>query len=110
METTKFNNKAASVKGATVYVISMDLPFAAKRFCSTEGIENLQVLSDFRDKCFSVQYGTLIAEGALRGLSARAVFVVDKKGKVVYKELVEEITAEPDYEAALKALEKAAAL
>jgi thiol peroxidase len=108
METAKFNAEAASVKGATVYVVSMDLPFAAKRFCSTEGIENLQVLSDFRDKCFSSAYGTLIAEGPLRGLSARAVFVVDKNGKVVYKELVEEITAEPDYESALSALKKAA--
>jgi thiol peroxidase len=109
METTKFNNQAASVEGATVYVVSMDLPFAAKRFCSTEGIENLQVLSDFRDKCFSAAYGTLIAEGPLRGLSARAIFVVNKEGKVTYKELVDEITAEPDYEAALAALKEAAA-
>jgi thiol peroxidase len=108
METTKFNNEAASVKGVTVYVVSMDLPFAAKRFCSTEGIENLQVLSDYREKCFSVNYGTLIAEGPLRGLSARAIFVVNKEGKVTYKELVPEITEEPNYEAALNALKEAA--
>ena len=108
MEATKFNNQAAAVEGAAVCVVSMDLPFAAKRFCSTEGIENLQVLSDFREKCFSTAYGTLIAEGPLRGLSARAIFVVGKDGKVVYKELVEEITAEPNYEAALEALKKAA--
>jgi thiol peroxidase len=108
METTKFNNQAASVDGATVYVVSMDLPFAAKRFCSTEGIENLQVLSDYREKCFSTQYGTLIAEGPLRGLSARVVFVVDKEGTVTYKEIVPEITEEPNYEAALAALKEAA--
>ncbi|MEO1927728.1 MAG: redoxin family protein, partial [Nautiliaceae bacterium] len=72
-------------------------------------IENLQVLSDFRDKCFSSAYGTLIAEGLLRGLSARAIFVVGKDGKIAYKELVDEITAEPDYEAALNALKEAAA-
>ena len=107
MEATKFNNQAA-VEGATVCVVSMDLPFAAKRFCSTEGIENLQVLSDFRDKCFSSTYGTLIAEGPLRGLSARAIFVVGKDGKVAYKELVPEITEEPNYEAALQALKEAA--
>jgi thiol peroxidase len=108
MEAAKFNTQAAGVNGATVYVVSMDLPFAAKRFCTTEGVENLQVLSDFRDKCFSSAYGTLIAEGALRGLSARAVFVINKEGKVTYKELVEEITAEPDYDAALNALKAAA--
>jgi thiol peroxidase len=107
METTKFNNQAASVDGATVYVVSMDLPFAAKRFCSTEGIENLQVLSDYRDKSFSTQYGTLIAEGALRGLSARVIFVVDREGTVTYKEIVPEITEEPDYEKALSALTEA---
>ncbi len=107
METTKFNNEAASVEGATVCVVSMDLPFAMGRFCSTEGIENLETLSDFRDSEFSTKYGTLIAEGALRGLSARAIFVVNKEGKVTYKELVPEITAEPDYSSALEALKEA---
>jgi thiol peroxidase len=108
METTKFNNEAASIEGATVKVVSMDLPFAAKRFCSTEGIENLQVLSDYREKTFSTQYGTLIAEGALRGLSARVIFVIGKDGKVSYKEIVPEITEEPNYEAALEVLKEAA--
>ena len=108
METTKFNNEAASIEDATVKVVSMDLPFAAKRFCSTEGIENLQVLSDYREKTFSTQYGTLIAEGALRGLSARVIFVIGKDGKVSYKEIVPEITEEPNYEAALEALKEAA--
>jgi len=108
METTKFNNEAAAVEGGVVCVVSMDLPFAATRFCSTQGIENLSVLSDFRDKAFSTAYGTLIAEGALRGLSARVVFVVGKDGIVTYKEITEDITAEPDYEAALKAFKEAA--
>ena len=107
-ETRKFNEEAAKVENATVCVVSMDLPFAAKRFCSTEGVENLQVLSDYRENCFSTQYGTLIAEGPLRGLSARAIFVVGKDGKVAYKELVPEITEEPNYEAALAALKEAA--
>jgi len=108
-ETRKFNEEAAKVENASVYIVSMDLPFAAKRFCSTEGVENLEVLSDYREKCFSTQYGTLIAEGALRGLSARAVFVVGKNGVVTYKELVPEITEEPNYEAALNALKEEAA-
>jgi len=107
-ETRKFNEEATKVENASVCVVSMDLPFAAKRFCSTEGVENLQVLSDFRDKCFSIQYGTLIAEGPLRGLSARAIFVVGKDGKITYKELVPEITEEPNYEVALAALKEAA--
>jgi len=103
IETTKFNNQAAAVEGGTVCVVSMDLPFAAKRFCSTEGIENLAVLSDFRDKSFSTAYGTLIAEGALRGLSARVVFVIAKDGTVAYKEITDDITSEPKYEEALEA-------
>jgi len=107
-ETRKFNEEAAKVENAVVCVVSMDLPFAAGRFCSTEGVENLEVLSDYREKCFSTQYGTLIAEGALRGLSARAIFVVGKDGKVAYKELVPEITEEPNYEEALNALKEAA--
>lgn len=108
METTKFNNEAASVEGAKVAVVSMDLPFAMGRFCSTEGIENLETLSDFRDSEFCIKYGTLIAEGALRGLSARVIFVVNKEGIVTYKEIVPEITAEPDYTSALEALKAAA--
>jgi probable thiol peroxidase len=73
------------------------------RFCATEGIKNLCVGSDFRNKEFARAYGVLIADGALAGLTARAVFVIDVSGAVVYKELVEEITNEPNYEAALNA-------
>ncbi len=107
-ETRKFNKEAASIEGAEVIVISMDLPFAASRFCTTEGIKNLIVCSDFRKKAFAKDYGVLIADGPLAGLTCRAVFVVDKNGTLVYKELVEEVTDEPDYAAALAALKKAA--
>jgi thiol peroxidase len=107
-ETRNFNTKAASIDGLEIYVVSMDLPFAAGRFCSTEGIENLDVLSDFRTKEFASKYGMLIADGALAGITARAVFVVGKDGKVAYKELVPEITEEPQYDAALEAAKAAA--
>ena len=103
-ETRTFNTKAAAIKDATVVVVSMDLPFAMGRFCTTEGIENLQVGSDFREKATANAYGVLIADGPLKGLGARAIFVVDKSGKVVYKEICPEITEEPNYEAALCAL------
>lgn len=106
-ETRNFNTKAASIDGLETYVISMDLPFAAGRFCSTEGIENLDVLSDFRTKEFANKYGMLIADGALAGVTARAIFVIGKDGKVAYKELVPEITEEPKYDAALEAAKAA---
>lgn len=94
-EAREFNKKIASYKGAEVIVVSMDLPFAMGRFCSTESIENLSVASDFVAKEFGEKYGVLIGEGALEGLLARAVFVI-KEGKIAYKELVNEITQMPD--------------
>jgi thiol peroxidase len=109
METTKFNNQAAGIDGLEVTVVSMDLPFAAKRFCSTEGLENLTVASDCRDKDFGKAYGMLIADGPLAGVLARAIYVIDKEGNVAYKQLVPEITEEPNYEEALDAAKKAAA-
>ncbi len=102
-ETRKFNTEAASIAGVTVKTVSMDLPFAAAKFCSTAGIENLAVCSDFRNKDFANAYGMLLADGPLAGVTARAVFVIDCSGKVTYKELVPEITAEPDYAAAIEA-------
>jgi len=108
-ETRRFNQEAASIDGGEVVVVSMDLPFAAKRFCSTEGIENLTHASDYRKKAFGKAYGVLIDTGPLTGLTARAIFVTGKDGKVAYKELVPEITAEPDYGAALAAFKAAAA-
>ena len=100
-EARKFNERTASLPNTEVIVVSMDLPFAMGRFCTTEGIKNLRVASDFRDKEFCRRYGTLIASGALAGLSARAIFVIDTAGVVVYKELVSDIASEPDYDAAL---------
>ncbi|MBK1971993.1 thiol peroxidase [Campylobacter sp. 2018MI35] len=94
-EAREFNQKIASYKNAQVIVVSMDLPFAMGRFCSTEGIDNIIVASDFVAKEFGEKYGVLIADGALEGLLARAVFVI-KEGKIVYKELVNEITEMPN--------------
>lgn len=108
-ETRKFNEAVSQIQGADVTVISMDLPFASKRFCSTEGIENLTCASDYRNKEFGQKYGVLIAEGPLAGILARAIFVVGKDGKVVYKQIVPEITEEPNYDEVLEAVKKAAA-
>lgn len=103
-ETRNFNKRASEIEGVDLTVVSMDLPFAAGRFCSTEGIDNLVVASDFRNKDFANAYGVLIADGALAGVTCRAIFAVDANGIVTYKEIVPEITAEPDYEAALAAV------
>jgi len=101
-ETRKFNVEASKIPNVKIIIVSMDLPFAAGRFCTTEGIENLDVCSDFRGREFGTTYGLTIADGVVRGLLARAVFVIGKDGKVAYKELVSEVTAEPNYDAALE--------
>jgi thiol peroxidase len=103
-ETRKFNEAAAKTPGVEVSVVSMDLPFAMGRFCTTEGIENLQVGSDFKAKEFANAYGVLIGDGPLAGLTCRAIFVVSNEGKITYKQIVPEITEEPNYEEALSAL------
>ena len=94
----KFNKMAAGL------AISKDLPFAQGRFCTTEGIENVIPLSDFRFSDFDESYGVRMADGPLAGLLARVVVVIGKDGKVAYTELVPEITQEPDYEKALAAV------
>ena len=99
----KFNETAAANPGAVVLCISADLPFAQHRFCGAEGIENVVTLSCFRSS-FGKDYCVEIADGPLVGLLSRAVIVVDGSGSVVYTEQVPEITQEPDYEAALKAI------
>lgn len=102
LETRKFNEKAAQLgSDVVVLTISMDLPFAQKRWCGAAGIKNIQTLSDYRDASFGNAYGVLIKD--LR-LLARAVFVVDKKGIVRYLQIVPEIATEPDYDAVLKAV------
>ena len=106
-ETRRFNVDVNNLDICETTVISMDLPFASQRFCTTEGIENLTVASDYIDKEVSRAYGVLMSDNKLIGLSARAVFVVDRDGKVVYKEIVPEVTAEPNYEAALEAIKQA---
>ena len=106
-ETRRFNVDVNNLDICETTVISMDLPFASDRFCSTQGIENLSVASDYIDKEVSKAYGVLMADNKLKGLSARAVFVVDREGKIVYKEIVEEVTDEPNYEAALEAIKQA---
>ena len=106
-ETRRFNTEAASIEGVNVKTVSMDLPFAAAKFCSTAGIENLAVCSDFRNKDFSNAYGMLLSDGPLAGVTARAIFVIGKDGKVAYKQLVPEITAEPDYSEAIEAAKQA---
>jgi thiol peroxidase len=104
METRKFNTEAASLADdVVVLTVSMDLPFAQKRWCAAAGVDRVITLSDYLDTQFGLKYGVLIKE--LR-LLARAVFVVDRDGVVRYKELVKEITNEPDYAAVLKAVQK----
>ena len=100
----RFNKEAAALKDTVVLCISKDLPFAQGRFCGAEGIDNVVTLSDFRSNDFAEKYGVLLSDGALKGLFARSVVVVDENGKVVYNQLVNEITEEPDYQAALKAI------
>lgn len=102
--TRKFNEKAASLNNAVVLVVSADLPFAAGRFCATEGLKNVAHLSTFRHPEFMKAWGVLMAEGPLAGLTARAVVVLDENNKVLHSQLVPEIAEEPDYDAALKAL------
>ncbi|OFZ69260.1 MAG: lipid hydroperoxide peroxidase [Betaproteobacteria bacterium RBG_16_58_11] len=102
--TRVFNEKAASLANTVVIVISSDLPFAQSRFCGAEGIENVTTLSTLRGRDFHRDYGVLITEHPLTGLTARAVIVLDENDTVLYSQLVPEIADEPDYDAALAAL------
>ncbi len=101
--TRKFNEAASKLANTVVLVVSADLPFAAKRFCTVEGLQNVVPLSMMRDKEFAKAYGVLIQDGGLAGLCARAVVVTDENDKVVYRQLVPEIGQEPDYDSALVA-------
>jgi thiol peroxidase len=101
-ETHRFNQEAVSLgSDVVVLTISMDLPFAQKRWCGAEGVQRVVTLSDHRDASFGLAYGVLIKE--LR-LLARSVFVIGRDGKIVYEQLVPEMTKEPDYNAALAAV------
>jgi thiol peroxidase len=100
----RFNEAGGKLPNAVVLVISADLPFAAKRFCELEGLQNVHHLSTLRGREFLKNYGVEIASGPLVGLAARAVVVLDEHDQVVHAQLVPEIKEEPDYEAALKSL------
>ena len=104
METKKFNEKLSGIEGVAGLVISMDLPYAIRRFCELEGIKNVTGASDFRYREFIQNYNTEMTDGKMRGLSARAVFIVDRKNVIRYTELVPEISTEPDYEKALEVI------
>jgi thiol peroxidase len=100
----RFNELAGRLDNTVVLCISADLPFAQARFCGAEGLDHVVMLSLMRGREFLRDYGVALAEGPLAGVAARAVVVLDAQDKVVHAQLVDEITHEPDYEAALKAL------
>jgi thiol peroxidase len=100
----RFNAEANGLADTAVLCASMDLPFALKRFCGAEGLDNVVPVSDFRSGAFGRDYGVRIADGPLAGLLARSVVVIDAEGKVIHAQLCPETTEEPDYEAALSVL------
>jgi len=105
VQTRTFNQQATRLaKDVVVLTVSMDLPFAQKRFCGAEGIDRVVTASDYKYRTFGEAFGVLIKE---LGLLARAVFVLDRQGKVVHVEYVPEVTQEPDYEKALAAVKAA---
>ncbi|WP_396153371.1 thiol peroxidase [Flavobacterium sp.] len=99
-----FNQKASTLDNTKVLCISRDLPFAQKRFCGAEGIENVENLSDFKNGSFGENYGLTITDGPLAGLHSRVVIVVDENGVITHAEQVPEIAQEPNYEMALAVL------
>ena len=104
--TRKFNEKAAQLpEGVVILTVSVDLPFAQKRWCGNAGVDRIKTVSDYQDRSFGLNYGLLLKE---LKLLARAIYVIDKDGKVAYREIVKEVTAEPDYDAALAAAIKLA--
>ncbi|MBL0713797.1 MAG: thiol peroxidase [Desulfosarcina sp.] len=105
MSVRKFNAEVGQLSKAVAVCASMDLPFAHARFCGAEGLDQVVSASAFRNAEFGEHYGVRITDGPLKGLFARAVVVVDENGRVVYNQLVPEIADEPDYTAALQALQ-----
>ncbi len=102
----KFNEELSKLENTIVLCISKDLPFAQKRFCGAEGLENVVTLSELRDNNFATDYGLRITDGPLAGLMSRAIVAVNEHGEVVYTEQVSEIANEPDYDKALDSLNK----
>lgn len=101
--TRRFNELASMLPNTVVLVISADLPFAQSRFCAVENLQNVFTLSTMRGRDFHKDYGVMITDYPLAGLTARAVIVLDENDKVLHAELVQEVTREPDYDAALTA-------
>lgn len=99
-----FNVAAEKLSNTVVLCVSRDLPFAHKRFCTTEGLENVISASELRDTRFGEDYGVRIIDGPLAGLFARAIVIIDETGKIIYTEQVPEITQEPDYKTAINTL------
>ena len=100
----KFNTTLSQLANTVVLYTTKDLPFAHNRFCTTEGIENVVTLSDYRNPEFATTYGVLVQDGALKGLMARAIVVINPQGVVTYTEMVPEITTEPNYDNVIAAL------
>jgi thiol peroxidase len=100
----KFNEVAGNLGDTVILLVTADLPFASKRFCAAEGLQNVIPLSLMRDKKFAQDYGVLLVDGPMAGLTARSVVVLDASDKVIYTQLVPETVNEPDYEKALAAL------
>lgn len=103
--TRRFNEYATKLKNVAIVCVSADLPFALKRFCDAEGLENITMTSSYRHPEFGTNYGVTIVDGPLKGLLSRAVIVISDDGKVLYSEQVPEITQEPRYETLIAALE-----
>lgn len=104
ISTRKFNEKASILSNTVILVISADLPFAQGRFCDSEGLKAVIPLSTMRSKNFAHDYGVLITDSPLAGVTARAIVVIDENNTIVYTQLVSEIADEPDYEKTLAAL------
>jgi thiol peroxidase len=104
MESARFNKDLSGINDLEIIAVSKDLPFALKRYCEADGIENITSCSDFRYGDFGTEFNVEMVNGPLKGLLARAIFVLDKKNRIKYLELVPEITREPDYEAAMEAV------
>ena len=100
----KFNEEASSLENTKVLCISRDLPFAQSRFCAAEGLENVEMLSDFKDGSFGKEYGLEITKSVFTGLHSRVVLILNEKNEIIYSEQVPEIGQEPDYASALKTL------
>ena len=106
-ETRRFNQEVGALDICQTTVVSMDLPFASAKFCTTEGIDNLQVGSDYIDKDFAKSYGVLMSDNKLKGLCARAIFIIDRNGIITYIQVVPEVTDEPNYAEVLEAIKDA---